>query len=312
MFASDLEEILKKYFSNDETNIKNIVEGTTGEGEETKLISKEDSKIKIDLSEIYSGEIKKVILAKDVLIPNENGATEEEKSPYVLYNNLLCRVLYNDDTHGLQIITNDNIKNEAGEEEKVVLGYNDPTVTADEFVYNGSLTLDDDFKKAAASYNNSVDTLNNKAKEYMGTKAIDARSVGSIATLENGKFQGDTSGMFTGTETYLETYSFNGIFKDNDTNYSEDVKRINSLGIDTTNSWLASRDVNSNSSFTYFYVRLLLTSGDVNDSSLCCVGSSGYTDAMSLICGFRPIFLLTSDIQISSGSGSSEDPYVIE
>ena len=48
--------------------------------------------------------------AKDVLIPDENGATEEEKSPYVLYNNLLCRAFYNDDTHGLQIITNDSIE----------------------------------------------------------------------------------------------------------------------------------------------------------------------------------------------------------
>ena len=102
VFASDLEEILKKYFSNEEENIKNIVEGTTKEGEETKLISKEDSNIKIDLLEIYSGEIKKVVLAKDVLIPNENGATAEEKSPYILYNNLLCRVLYNDQEHGLR------------------------------------------------------------------------------------------------------------------------------------------------------------------------------------------------------------------
>ena len=162
VFASDLEEILKKYFSNDEANIKNIVEGTTGEGEETKLISKEDNNIKIDLSEIYSGEIKKVIFAKDVLIPN----IEEGSTPYVLYNNLLCRVLYNDEEHGLQIITNDSVTD-------VTLGYDDPTVTADDFVYNGSLTLSDNFKKAAASYNNAVDTLNKKAKEYMGEKAIE-------------------------------------------------------------------------------------------------------------------------------------------
>ena len=313
VFASDLEEILKKYFSNDETNIKNIVEGTTGEGEETKLISKEDNNIKIDLSEIYSGEIKKAVLAKDVLIPNESGATEEEKSPYVLYNNLLCRVLYNDDTHGLQIITNDNIKNEAEEEEEVILGYNDPTVIADDFVYNGSLTLSDNFKKAAASYNNAVNTLNKKAEDYKGTKAIDARSVGSIATLENGKFQGDTSGMFTGTETYLETYGLNGIFKNEDTNYNEDVTRINSLGINATSiTWLASRNVNSYSSDADFFVRILNTHGGVDIKGLCTVDSSGGTYYITPSFGFRPIFLLSSDIQISSGSGSSEDPYVIE
>ena len=307
VLSSDLEEILKKYFSNDETNIKNIVEGTTGEGEETKLISKEDNNIKIDLSEIYSGEIKKVVLAKDVLIPNETGLTPEEKSPYVLYNNLLCRAFYNDEEHGLQIITNDSVTN-------VTLGADDPTVTADDFVYNGSLTLDDDFKKAAASYNNAVDTLNNKAKEYIGTKAIDARSVGSIATLENGKFQEDTSGMFTGTETYLETYSWNGILKNTDTNYNEDVTRINSLGINATSiTWLASRYVLSYSDYVYFYVHYLgTTNGNVYDNYLCNVFSNGNVLNKSWTSGFRPVFLLLSDIQISNGSGTSEYPYVIE
>lgn len=304
VFSSDLEEILKKYFSNDETNIKNIVEGTTGEGEETKLISKEDSKIKIDLSEIYSGEIiKKVILAKDVLIPNE----EEGTTPYVLYNNLLCRVLYNDKEHGLQIITNDNVTD-------VTLGYDDPTVTADDFVYNGSLTLDDNFKKAAASYNNAVDTLNNKAKEYMGTKAIDARSVGSLATLgENGKFQRETSEMFTGTATYLKTYGLNGIFKDKNASYSEDITRIKSLRINASSyTWLASRGVNSSVGSTYFFVECIDQAGIFRSNRLCIVYPTGGTSESKAAEGFRPVFLLSSDIQINSGSGSSGDPYVIE
>lgn len=55
--AGELEEILKKYFSNEEENLKDIIAGTTEEGEETKLISKEDETIKIDLSEIYNGDI---------------------------------------------------------------------------------------------------------------------------------------------------------------------------------------------------------------------------------------------------------------
>jgi len=303
VLSSDLEEILKKYFSNDEANIKNIVEGTTGEGEETKLISKEDNNIKIDLSEIYSGEIKEVILAKDVLIPN----IEEGTTPYVLYNNLLCRAFYNDEEHGLQIITNDSVTD-------VTLGYDDPTVTADDFVYNGSLTLNDKFKKAAASYNNAVDTLNNKAKEYMGTKAIDARSVGSIATLgADGKFQGDTSGMFTGTETYLETYSLNGIFKDTDTNYNEDRTRINSLEINaTSDTWIASHFVYSRSDATDFSVQFFNVHGNIAHPNLCSVGRSGVDFSYSESCGLRPVFLLPSDIIISRGDGSEENPYVIE
>ena len=55
--AGELEEILKKYFSNEEENLKDIIAGTTTDGEETKLISKEDETIKIDLSEIYNGDI---------------------------------------------------------------------------------------------------------------------------------------------------------------------------------------------------------------------------------------------------------------
>ena len=57
--AGELEEILKKYFSNEEENLKDIIAGTTEEGEETKLISKEDETIKIDLSEIYNGDEKR-------------------------------------------------------------------------------------------------------------------------------------------------------------------------------------------------------------------------------------------------------------
>ncbi len=52
--ADELEEILKKYFSNEEQNLKDIIAKTSTD----KLISKEDETIKIDLSEIYNGDIK--------------------------------------------------------------------------------------------------------------------------------------------------------------------------------------------------------------------------------------------------------------
>ena len=53
-----------------------------------------------------SGEEK---LAKKVLKVNPSGAEPYEKSTYVKYNNITCRVLYNDDKHGLQIISEDNV-----------------------------------------------------------------------------------------------------------------------------------------------------------------------------------------------------------
>ena len=173
-------------------------------------------------------------LAKDKTI-NLDNVTNEEKSAYIIYNNLLCRVLYNDEVHGLQIITNDNV----GE---VSLGSSDNTVTADEFIYAGTADVNDNFKKAAASYNNAVELLNEKAKEYKGEKALDARSVGSIAILENGKFKKDIdTKMWRGTEEYIENYKLNDKFKNEDTNYKEDVEQINLLGLNSTdNTWFAS------------------------------------------------------------------------
>ena len=295
VFTNDLEEILKKYFSNDEANIKNIVEGTTGEGEETQLISKEDNNIKIDLSEIYSGEIKKVILAKDVLIPN----IEEKTTPYVLYNNLLCRAFYNDDIHGLQIITNDNVKNDEGEEEKVILGEGDKTVEETSELPEGMV-----------SYNNAVDTLNNKAKEYMGTKAIDARSVGNKATLKEGLFdKTDDQGLYAGDNNVSGEYYK---LKNADTNYEEDVARINELGINSTNTtWLASREVRPYSEHTDFGIHRLGTSGNVTYGELFSFSGKNISIG-NMVHSFRPVFLLPDDITISGGSGTSEDPYVIE
>ena len=228
-----------------------------------------------------------------------------------MYNNMLCRVLYNDETHGLQIITADN-----GVVPRITLGYGDDKVTVNDFFYDGSLTLSDNFKKAATSYNNVVNNLNERASEYMDEKGIakDARSLGSIGTLENGKFQEDTSGMYTGTYDYLETYSWNGKFKVEDANCKEDVDQLKALGLNATSgyTWLASRGIGSLPSNSDFRVRRVNTSGNVDNYSLCDVYSSGYTRSYRNKDGFRPVFLLTSDVVISSGDGNSENPYVIE
>ena len=250
-------------------------------------------------------------LAKDVLKTDATATEESSKSPYVTYNGLDCRVLYNDDTHGIQIITAESVGD-------VTLGYGDTEVEASDFTYDGTATVNDNFKKAAASYNNAVDTLNNKAKTYMDEKgtATDARCLGSIPTLNSSsKFQGDTtSEMWSGTYTYLETYSWNNKFKNTDTNHSEDVKQLNDLGLNASSgyTWLASRRVNSNSGNTYFDVRDVDSSGSTNSHYLCLVYSGGPPYGYAPSRGFRPIFLLPSNVVISGGDGSSEFPYVIE
>lgn len=156
----------------------------------------------------------------------------------------------------------------------------------------------------------------------MDTKglAIDARSLGSIATLEGGKFQGDTSGMFNGTDEYLTTYGWNGKFKDADNNYEEDVNQIKSLGLNATSgnnsTWLASRNISlTTSSLITFGVRY------VSKGSSTTLRVSNYLFQTTFTRGnvgsnstyrFCPVFLLSSDIVISSGDGSKENPYIIE
>ena len=50
--------------------------------------------------------------------------------------------------------------------------------------------------------------------------------------------------MFTGTYAYLPYYGWNGKFKDEDTNYVEDVNQINALGLNATSTTLlASREI---------------------------------------------------------------------
>ncbi|MCI8443851.1 MAG: type II secretion system protein [Clostridia bacterium] len=288
----------------------------SGEGKEKTLTTSKGYVIKV--SEIWrgttsGGETEKK-LAKDVLKTDATATEAAAISPYVKYNGLDCRVLYSDDTHGIQIITSKSV-------EQIELGYNDTMVTADDFSYEGTATIDDNFKKAAASYNNLVNNLNNKAKFYMDTKgrAIDARSLGSISTLaSSSKFQDDTSKMWSGTYTYLETYSWNNVFKDNDSNYLEDVKQVNDLGLNVSSGyiWLASRNVEHASSYLYCNVNTMRYDGYVEYPPLDYLvalanGGTTYSNNTPKR-GFRPIFLIPSNTVISGGDGSSGSPYIIE
>lgn len=301
--------ILEKYFNNVPT-----AEELPDDLSELDLTTKEEygSHI-IKISDIWNGTFSwesNKTLAKDVLKTDATATEESSKSPYVTYNGLDCRVLYNDDTHGIQIITAESVGD-------VTLGYGDTEVEASDFTYDGTATVDANFYKAAASYNNVVDNLNKRAKTYMDTKGIatDARCLGSIPTLNSSsKFQGDTtSEMWSGSYQYLTDYNWNNKFKNSDTNYSEDVKQLNDLGLKVSSStWLASRDVNSFSRGTDFRVRYVGSSGSTYNNNLCNVESDGTTYSHAPSNGFRPVFLLPSNVVISSGDGSSGNSYVIE
>lgn len=304
-----LAEILEKYFNEVPTG-KELPEDLTTLILKTKA---EYGGYAVKISNLWNGAFADESdknLAKNLLKIDATAADVASKSPYVMYNNLLCRVLYNDDTHGLQIITAESVEN-------VTIGSGDSEVEESDFVYDGMGDVSNDFKKAAASYNNIVNNLNKRAKTYMDTKgtATDARCLGSIPTLNsNSKFKGDTtSEMWSETYSYLETYSWNNKFKNIDTNYLEDVKQLNDLQLYVSSGyvWLATRNILDFSDNARMTVRMV-DSGHLSEEQLIFIYSVGASGGNAPSSGFRPVFLLASDIVISSGNGSSENPYVIE
>lgn len=270
-----LKDILSKYFEPmpEEVSLDDV------------LITKEEygGKYEILVSDIYNGELART--AEEVLLVNENGNTAQEKSPFVKYNGLDCRVLYSDETHGIQIVAVNNV-------EDVTLGEKG------------------NFEKSRQDYNNAIDILNNKAKEHIGTKAIDARCLGGIPELKDGKFQGDTSG----TE-YVEGYEFKKV-----ANYiGYDLGQIRRLEFKITGTpWLASRGrkgivINTGGQGQGFAVKYLENNADHTDS-ICEVYFDGIseTKGYSRTHGLIPIFLILPDTTITSGDGSENNPYIIE
>lgn len=114
----------------------------------------------------------------------DSSATEAgKKSPYIKYNNMICRVLYDTTSeYGFQIIADDNVTT-------IKLGVDDenPDVKASNFKYTGSLNLSEDFKKAADSYNKIVTTVQKKLDECKDSEgiAIQVRSVGTSPNFDD-------------------------------------------------------------------------------------------------------------------------------
>ena len=203
---------------------------------------------------------------------------------------ITCRVLYDlTSEYGVQIITDKNIAD-------VTLGGSEWATGRD-------------------SYNNAIATLNTKSEKYINTKYVtDARCVGSVPTIQNGKFTNKNSEN-VGPATLQFSSSVEGAnnMKDTDTNYETDKTQLESLNIWITseNYWLASRNVPSYSSICNFYVRNVFTDGYLSRNNLCVVYSDGRTYGYSNTLGLRPCFSLKSDIKITGGNGTSDEPYTM-
>ncbi len=207
-------------------------------------------------------------------------------------------MLYNDDTNGLQIISDRNV-------EQVTLGTEGEN---DLMAWQSSMN----------DYNNAIAILNQKAERYATSSpyAIDGRCVGSVPTVgEDGTFTAKNTedvGPFNDFK-FTPSSEIEGInnMKDKDTNYTTDRTAMQAIGGDmwTTGEWywLASRGVYSNSYGCDFRVHRVDTGGGLNYLALCDVDSDGRTSGASSTTGLRPCISLRSDIKVIGGDGSSAE-----
>ena len=188
-------------------------------------------------------------------------------------NTILCNVLYNDETNGLQIIS----------------------VSTIETVYLSGID----------QYNDVINILNAKAEEYnyFGSKYVEARCVGCRPVKD--EYLGYESG--TG-----ETNWWGHTMKNTDENYSSDYNKMTALGIASTNNnyWLASRIVGSGSGYSNFIVRYVSVAGAlITAASVGRVYNNSNTSGGGYPYGLRPVFTLKSGIKITGGDGSYYSPY---
>ena len=212
------------------------------------------------------------------------------------------RVLYNDDTYGLQIISDKSI-------EIVPLAQE----STGEIINETPLIKLSTWEQGRDSYNNAIAILNEKAEYYAQSSpyALDGRCVGSVATIgADGKFNAkNTENVGPVQLQYSSTVEGANEMKETDTNYTTDQTVMQTANIMATGEiyWLASRVVYSYSYTCGFDVRYMNTSGDLYSYNLCRVNSDGGTLGYAVEYGLRPVISLRTDVKVTAGDGKSAE-----
>lgn len=200
----------------------------------------------------------------------ETGYNSNQKYNVTKYTGT-WQILYNDSTHGLQIISSDNILE--NDTSKVL------------------------YLKGKDGYNKLVSTLNTMSEYYINAAyAIDARSVGSNPLNKAGE-----SAYYESKYDYIEEYSHNMITSD--TTYVTDINSMTLAGVKAIYKtyWLASRYISEYDSFVRFVARNASTSGGaVTSYYLWYLNSGGAITANTYSYGVRPIIILKPDIKVKN------------
>lgn len=256
-------------------------------------------------------------------------AIGEKVGKIVSYAGKTWTILYDDDTNGLQMISNEVYEYNKG---NFNLGYNDSSITdwtelntkTDEFKFadlNGNGSLDDNLEKAIYSYNNAIITLKNACKSVVTTNEniIDVRCVGSDP-IEKDSETADryTSDNFKkwpeGNSTYTSGIA-NGKIKVSDANYIKDYERMLELGICVAKDdagkkckyLLASRMLELYNNKVRFYIRYGATSSVTLCKNLVEIDDDD-TAYGNISEKLRPVVKLDRSV-VFSGDGTSDSPY---
>ena len=254
-------------------------------------------------------------------VEDENGAT--------------WRIIYDDDIHGLQMISTNTFKYNGS---NFYLGYYNTLITdwtsinsvSSEFGLadlNGNKSLDDNLEKSIYSYNQAIETLNtaceNLFKEngvYTKTYIQDVRSAGSNPVFANKNSENatvTTSANFPLLETLPKNNVsqaagiVNGKGYGTDNNFETDFDRMVALGINASDTgyWLASRVVIAASNDVQFGVRYVYGGNTCIGYNLWGVRETGTFDNNGYI-ALRPVVSLKSSIKfVEETDGSEGNPY---
>ena len=221
---------------------------------------------------------------------------------------LTFRVLYNDSTYGLQIISDKNVEN----------------VTLGKFS-NDDVTV---WQETMNNYNNAIEILNEKAERYATSSsyALDGRCVGSVPTVgTNGKFNSkntEVEGTFILPEGWILPSGWSsrdtGCQKLTDTNYilDQDAMKKANLWVIDEKYWLASRynglEEKESSQNCAFYVDSVYEDGMFVRYALADVANGGYYATAVAELGLRPVILLKPGVEVASGDGSETSPFILE
>ena len=345
-YYEELSEDWEIYNKNEELGIaQEDIKGLTygyGENELIFYIEYEGAKYKFKTNIDEDGEPANTVPSYGVVrIDNWDKNTKVGK--YVEdENGDTWRIIYEDDTHGLQMISvrtfqYNSSRFRLGYEDTLITDWNALDTTTPEFKLadlnkDGKLEDSKDLERAIYSYNQAIKTLNtaceNLFKEngsYTRTYIQDVRCVGSNPVFANKNSENTTTATsanypalatLPNNNASQEAGLCDGVGYGTDNNFETDFDRMVALGINIGEAsnekeqsyWLASRVVYADSEDVSFSVRCVYSDGDYNHDDLWYVDES-YACGNAYGEALRPVVSLSSSIQFAEGDGSEGNPY---